>query len=608
MTHFLSSIAYPVCSLLGFVIVWRASLAQLSRSKYFSRPDPISPGDLASVMTVLPMAYIVGGRVGYMIIQTGGSNTFLDWISVWNGGLSSTGSIAAVGVSILLVSRFNIVKALQIADLISFSAPLAICLIRFGSFVHGDLVGVETSHPLLRHLSIAQHPTAIYEAVIEGLALYVFLSVCVKQGALRQAGLLSSIFILGYSNVRFALDNFRQHSDLSNAFSIYEYALLIFIGLALFFVGMALRSAKTVKARTAIYPRASGYLRNVLLPSASILTVSAVVGGCGGSPRDKVPNVGVANPVTITYTNPDGDKQQCPCATSQGVYAENISSVAQQIAWVIYGKDTLSGQILTPINGSGPVPQGGSSVPGKLFLGCTIYAPATSCRFQAKYELRQRSSLLSTPTGKWSKYGSVATPSIATCTSWCSEPDSPNSGACLPLGVRYYKAVAPIAEMIKAASQTSGTIIKKADVMAKYGLSPSQETCGRGDLTVKDGVATNEGTTEACQIASDDLPTATLKALNIEAAAANPTKMITVLPQKVEGSKGTAMAALNASETATFDNIGTAPYFTFDGAGAESLTQNFGGSVLGAARINRAGYPNQTVVATANGCIAVDEP
>ena len=53
---------------------------------------------------------------------------------------------------------------------------------------------------------------------------------------------------------------------------------------------------------------------------------------------------------------------------------------------------------------------------------------------------------------------------------------------------------------------------------------------------------------------------------------------------------------------------GTAPYIVFNSAGGAQLTEEFGGDIIASARISVAGMPNQTVFATTNGCIAVDEP
>jgi hypothetical protein len=98
-----------------------------------------------------------------------------------------------------------------------------------------------------------------------------------------------------------------------------------------------------------------------------------------------------------------------------------------------------------------------------------------------------------------------------------------------------------------------------------------------------------------------------LQALGLEEHPASPTKMVTSLPGRVEATKGGNLKALSATEVTIFEKSLVAPTIVFDGASGDSLTNLFGGPVLASARIAIPSLPKQTVVATGNGCIAVDE-
>src|SRR5262249_33934113 len=198
-------------------------------------------------------------------------------------------------------------------------------------------------------------------------------------------------------------------------------------------------------------------------------------------------------------------------------------------------------------------------------------------------------------------------PSIATCTAWCTDPNNPNSGDCLALGVRYYKGIAPISEMVSQAHSGNGTVTK-SDLIKRYGVTPDYDKCDRGDITTQNGKFVNEGKTEACLIPSEDLPKNLTDALALPPAPATPLKLFTVLPSRVEATLGADVASLNATRTTIFENNPTAPYLVFDGAGGSQLTKAFGGVVLGSAHIESPNLPKRTIVATSNGCLAVDEP
>lgn len=204
-------------------------------------------------------------------------------------------------------------------------------------------------------------------------------------------------------------------------------------------------------------------------------------------------------------------------------------------------------------------------------------------------------------------YGAVDSPSISSCEAACSNPND-SSLACLPLGVRYYQAVAPLGQMVEAAQKAQGSV-SKADVMKRYNLQASDDKCQRGDIKTADGKVVNEGISEACVISSADLPTRMLKALKIDSLQGNkPLTMDTVLPRQVVGEPAPNIRALGATDVLVFKSRTSAPLITFEGAGGAALTHDFGGPVLGSAEVNRSGGKSQAILATENGCISVDKP
>ncbi len=192
-----------------------------------------------------------------------------------------------------------------------------------------------------------------------------------------------------------------------------------------------------------------------------------------------------------------------------GAYAQNTSDITRQVSWTAYPKDIITGNTVQSSPGSGSVGAG-----AKLFLGCTTYAPGTQCRYEASYVLDQAPALQTNVKGL-ALFGAVASPSISSCKASCENPSDASSLACLPLGVRYYQAVAPLTQMVQAAQRAGGTVTK-AEIMKRYNLQASDDACQRGDIKATDKQVVNDGATEACTISSADLPAKVLQALNLD--------------------------------------------------------------------------------------------
>jgi phosphatidylglycerol:prolipoprotein diacylglycerol transferase len=60
---------------------------------------------------------------------------------------------------------------------------------------------------------IARHPSQLYEALLEGVLLFVVLHVMVRRGALERTGLVSGAFMIGYGLARIVAEFFRAPDD-----------------------------------------------------------------------------------------------------------------------------------------------------------------------------------------------------------------------------------------------------------------------------------------------------------------------------------------------------------------------------------------------------------
>jgi phosphatidylglycerol:prolipoprotein diacylglycerol transferase len=89
---------------------------------------------------------------------------------------------------------------------------------RLGNFINAELYGRPTSVPWAMvfptdPLHVPRHPSQLYEALCEGVLLYLALRTLERRSVAHswyRPGLLTGAFLLGYALIRFALEFTRQ--------------------------------------------------------------------------------------------------------------------------------------------------------------------------------------------------------------------------------------------------------------------------------------------------------------------------------------------------------------------------------------------------------------
>ena len=90
------------------------------------------------------------------------------------------------------------------SDLISVAAPIGLFLGRIANFINTELIGRPTDffitviYPSIDN--IPRHPSQLYEAIFEGVVLFVILFFYfVRRSSLKYHGLVSGLFLSFYS-------------------------------------------------------------------------------------------------------------------------------------------------------------------------------------------------------------------------------------------------------------------------------------------------------------------------------------------------------------------------------------------------------------------------
>ena len=193
------------------------------------------------LITLAIIAVILGGRFGYIIFYNLSyylENPF-EIIKLWKGGMSFHGAI--LGLIILLVT-FSVRKKqsfYELANLIAYCSPVGIFLGRIANFINGELIGRPTNEQwgvLYNFADSVRHPSQIYEAVLEGLLIFIVLFILSKNKINKTINAFA-VFLILYSLFRFFLEYFRE-PDAQVGFVISNLSMGQILSIPMFLVGI----------------------------------------------------------------------------------------------------------------------------------------------------------------------------------------------------------------------------------------------------------------------------------------------------------------------------------------------------------------------------------
>ncbi len=200
------------------------------------------------LITYIILGVILGGRLGYVIFYNFEyylKNLF-EIFMIWNGGMSFHGGLIGVFISVIVFSKKHRINSYIFLDLISLAAPIGIFLGRIANYINSELYGRETdvawSVKFIAIDNISRHPSQIYEAIFEGLVLFLLLNYFYKKNLFSKPGLISAAFLIFYSIFRFFLEFFRA-PDTHLGFIIFQLtygqilsAIFLIFGIYLFLI------------------------------------------------------------------------------------------------------------------------------------------------------------------------------------------------------------------------------------------------------------------------------------------------------------------------------------------------------------------------------------
>ncbi|MBD1173396.1 prolipoprotein diacylglyceryl transferase [Pelagibacterales bacterium SAG-MED03] len=199
---------YSLAYILGIVIGWI-----LCKKIFIKNPD-ISE-KFNDYITYLIIGIILGGRIGYIVFYNFSYyiDNFLDIFKIWQGGMSFHGGLLGVIVSSYIFAKRNNQNPFFYLDQVSLVAPIGIFFGRLANFINSELYGSASEVPwsviFIKVDNLSRHPSQLYEAILEGLILFLILIYFINKNYLNKPGLISGLFLILYSLFRFFVEFFR---------------------------------------------------------------------------------------------------------------------------------------------------------------------------------------------------------------------------------------------------------------------------------------------------------------------------------------------------------------------------------------------------------------
>jgi phosphatidylglycerol:prolipoprotein diacylglycerol transferase len=193
---------YGLAYVIGFLACWLLMRLRAVRSAGAWRLQQVEELIFYGMLGVL-----LGGRIGYVLFY-GLEQLLADplyLLRITEGGMSFHGGLVGVLIAMALFARLQGKTFLAVTDFLAPAVPPGLFAGRIGNFINGELWGSETTLPwgFLVNGRVL-HPSMLYEALLEGIVLFVLL--WWYSAKPRGEGAVSGLFLVGYSTARILVE------------------------------------------------------------------------------------------------------------------------------------------------------------------------------------------------------------------------------------------------------------------------------------------------------------------------------------------------------------------------------------------------------------------
>ncbi len=211
---------YGLAYACGLLLGWQYIKQMLNTPRLW--PGSTAPVDAVKtddLLLYITLGVVLGGRLGYVLFYNPVhyfSNP-LEIFKVWKGGMSFHGGFLGSALAVYYFARQHGAAPMAIFDLAAAAAPLGLLFGRLANFINAELWGRPSTvswamvFPDPEAGDMPRHPSQLYEASLEGLALFVVCWWLIhKRGAFKHPGLVAGTFTAGYGMARAFCELFRE--------------------------------------------------------------------------------------------------------------------------------------------------------------------------------------------------------------------------------------------------------------------------------------------------------------------------------------------------------------------------------------------------------------
>ena len=226
---------YSLAYVLGILIGWFLA------KKIFITDDGLKE-KFDDYLTFAILGIIIGGRIGYILLYNFNyyANNILDIFKIWQGGMSFHGGLIGIIIVSIMFCNKNKINFLNFSDMLSVLTPCGLFLGRVANFINSELIGRPTELPwsvvFIKIDDVPRHPSQIYEAILEGIVLFIILNIVFKNKYLNK-GITSAFFLILYGLFRLIAEQFRE-PDNHLGFIVFNLSLGSILSMLMLILGL----------------------------------------------------------------------------------------------------------------------------------------------------------------------------------------------------------------------------------------------------------------------------------------------------------------------------------------------------------------------------------
>ncbi|MBR2118018.1 MAG: prolipoprotein diacylglyceryl transferase [Pseudomonadota bacterium] len=209
---------YALAYIGGIVLGWLYARKIIRSERLWGGKAPFTVTDFDDFILWVTLGIILGGRTGYVLFYNLGFFTQhpAEILKLWTGGMSFHGGFMGCVIAVLLFGWKRNISVLSLGDVTCAVGPIGLLLGRLANFINSELWGrhADASVPWRMVFPnggpLPRHPSQLYEAGLEGVALFIILALLIRGGALKRPGLIIGAFATLYGVARIVSEFFRE--------------------------------------------------------------------------------------------------------------------------------------------------------------------------------------------------------------------------------------------------------------------------------------------------------------------------------------------------------------------------------------------------------------